>query len=262
MPPLTLQIPAPCAESWDAMTPQGAGRHCASCQKVVVDFSQKTDAEILAILSTTAGGSTCGRFRGSQLSRPLRQPLPARHKGWSAAVAATLALVLGRSLTAPEARAQAPVTQHPADGRHSPEPEFQRTALRPTPTGKGMVSTVSLAAPSPRAQISGRVVDKDNGMGLPGVTVLLQGTQHGVSTDADGSFTLAVAPTEQQYAVLISYIGYETALLSQPENNAPMQIQLTARMLTGLMITYPVYTPRGVWSRVRSIPYRITNLFR
>jgi hypothetical protein len=32
------------------MTPRGPGCHCAACQKTVVDFTLKTDAEILAVV--------------------------------------------------------------------------------------------------------------------------------------------------------------------------------------------------------------------
>ena len=39
--------------------------------------------------------------------------------------------------------------------------------------------------------LSGQVTDQKSGEGLPGVTVLLKGTTNGVSTNADGSFTLA-----------------------------------------------------------------------
>jgi TonB-linked SusC/RagA family outer membrane protein len=40
--------------------------------------------------------------------------------------------------------------------------------------------------------VSGRVTDQKSKEGLPGVTVLQKGTTNGVSTDADGSFTLTV----------------------------------------------------------------------
>ena len=36
--------------------------------------------------------------------------------------------------------------------------------------------------------LSGRVTDRSNGQGLPGVTVLVKGTTVGVSTNVDGSF--------------------------------------------------------------------------
>ena len=54
------------------MTPAGPGRHCAACAKTVVDFTQQTDAEILAYLAR-AKGTSCGRIRADQLVRPLQR---------------------------------------------------------------------------------------------------------------------------------------------------------------------------------------------
>ncbi|TYZ06641.1 TonB-dependent receptor plug domain-containing protein [Hymenobacter lutimineralis] len=54
--------------------------------------------------------------------------------------------------------------------------------------------------------VRGQVTSHQAGEGLPGVTVLLKGTTHGVSTNADGSFTLAVPPSR---AVLqFSFVGF------------------------------------------------------
>ncbi|TGE10362.1 SusC/RagA family TonB-linked outer membrane protein [Hymenobacter fodinae] len=55
-------------------------------------------------------------------------------------------------------------------------------------------------------QISGRVTDRANGQGLPGVTVLVKGTTTGVSTNADGSYTIS-APASAT-ALTFSSIGY------------------------------------------------------
>jgi TonB-linked SusC/RagA family outer membrane protein len=43
--------------------------------------------------------------------------------------------------------------------------------------------------------VSGRVTDRVTDTGLPGVTVLLKGTSNGVSTNADGAFSLSVPST-------------------------------------------------------------------
>lgn len=43
--------------------------------------------------------------------------------------------------------------------------------------------------------VSGRVTDKKSGDGLPGVTVLLKGSTNGVSTNADGAYSLSVPET-------------------------------------------------------------------
>ncbi|MGI4869996.1 MAG: hypothetical protein ACRYFX_02325 [Janthinobacterium lividum] len=86
--PPTLLLPTPCAEPWAAMTPTGPGRHCAACAKTVVDFTQKTDAEILAHFRQSRPDGTCGRFRAAQLGRPLvPRPVPVRPwQGWLAAL--------------------------------------------------------------------------------------------------------------------------------------------------------------------------------
>lgn len=88
-----LTVPQPCHEDWEQMTPAEQGRICAACNKVVVDFSQKTDAELLLWLSGSP--DTCGQFRADQLGRPLQLPPPPpvvpRWQTWLAAAAADAA---------------------------------------------------------------------------------------------------------------------------------------------------------------------------
>jgi TonB-linked SusC/RagA family outer membrane protein len=52
--------------------------------------------------------------------------------------------------------------------------------------------------------ISGTVTD-DNGVALPGATVLVQGTTNGVSTDFDGAFTISASNDD---TLVFSFIGY------------------------------------------------------
>ena len=56
--------------------------------------------------------------------------------------------------------------------------------------------------------ISGRVTDAKN-EGLPGVTVLVDGTSVGGSTNADGTFLITSVPTGAQ-TLVISFVGYAT----------------------------------------------------
>jgi TonB-linked SusC/RagA family outer membrane protein len=51
--------------------------------------------------------------------------------------------------------------------------------------------------------VTGRIVD-ENGEALPGVTVLIEGTNRGVSTDINGNFSISASPEE---VLLISSIG-------------------------------------------------------
>ncbi|MDM1043530.1 carboxypeptidase-like regulatory domain-containing protein [Myroides sp. 1354] len=57
-------------------------------------------------------------------------------------------------------------------------------------------------------KVKGTVIDGELSMSLPGATVLVKGTQNGVSTDANGAFTLNV--NNDKGEVVISFIGYQS----------------------------------------------------
>jgi len=71
---LQLQVPTPCHENWDNMTQTEKGRFCASCQKHVIDFSNKSDREIAIFFKKPSTGSVCGRFMEDQLNRDMEMP--------------------------------------------------------------------------------------------------------------------------------------------------------------------------------------------
>lgn|GEM_PF-3002274 len=54
-----IHIENPCGENWQNMTPDKNGRFCNSCNKVVVDFSNKSLNEIQNYLSSSP---VCGRY--------------------------------------------------------------------------------------------------------------------------------------------------------------------------------------------------------
>ena len=63
-----------------------------------------------------------------------------------------------------------------------------------------------LMRPAADVPVNGRVTGAD-GLGLPGVTVLVQGTTNGASTNSDGNFTLT-AP--EGSTLIFSFVGYST----------------------------------------------------
>lgn len=67
---LRPQLKFSCPENWEKMTPVTGGRFCGSCEKVVIDFSGMSDAEILAMLRNNTT-QLCGRFRNEQLENPF-----------------------------------------------------------------------------------------------------------------------------------------------------------------------------------------------
>jgi len=68
-----ITIPEPCHENWNQMTPKEKGRHCDSCDKVVVDFTKSSKDEIVSHLESSSG-KTCGRFRSDQIHMPNSIP--------------------------------------------------------------------------------------------------------------------------------------------------------------------------------------------
>lgn len=93
-----IHIPNPCAEAWDAMTPEGNGRHCAQCSRTVVDFTTWQQEDIVAYLQQQRG-RTCGRFTKAQLnnsnSDTVLQNLASAAVPFVRKVAAILLLVFG-----------------------------------------------------------------------------------------------------------------------------------------------------------------------
>lgn len=68
---IRITIPEPCSENWDAMTPQGDGRHCGQCCKVVVDFTGMEPRQITDYLMRHREQKVCGRFSNAHLDTPL-----------------------------------------------------------------------------------------------------------------------------------------------------------------------------------------------
>ncbi len=62
--------------------------------------------------------------------------------------------------------------------------------------------------PYVKASIKGRVVAKDDGSPLPGVSVRVAGTNIGTQTDVNGRFNLSVDSTKTK--LVVAYIGYQT----------------------------------------------------
>lgn len=63
-----IHIPKPCPASWQEMTPNASGKHCASCDKTVVDFTCMSDEEIKSFFMSKKEEKVCGHFLTSQVA--------------------------------------------------------------------------------------------------------------------------------------------------------------------------------------------------
>jgi hypothetical protein len=73
---LKISIPKPCNKDWDAMLPDGRGKHCLSCAKTVVDFTNMNDDEVKLFFLNKKEEHICGRFTNSQITN-IRIEFPA-----------------------------------------------------------------------------------------------------------------------------------------------------------------------------------------
>lgn len=189
MPALALQIAQPCHESWAAMTPTEGGRHCATCQKTVIDFTWKTDAEILAYLAS-ASSETCGRLRTDQQNRPLVSPSPARPAPrWRTWLASALALWSTRESLGASAHPAPSASSH-----HSPS------------------KAPKLSQPARAAKrLHGTVRDAATHEPLVGVAIFLKDEHSRATTDSAGRFSLwlpAGRPTGRHRQLVLHRAGY------------------------------------------------------
>lgn len=95
----------------------------------------------------------------------------------------------------------------------------------------------SLFAHAQPFTVRGIVRDKADRKALPGVTVLEKGTLNGVSTDADGRFSLVTTGTAPHLRV--SYLGYLTKELPITKNEEALVVFLQAdvRSLSEVVVT-------------------------
>ncbi|MFY7839164.1 MAG: hypothetical protein ACOVP7_02760, partial [Lacibacter sp.] len=56
LPTFQINIAEPCHENWNKMSPVEQGRFCGSCQKNVIDFTTKSDEEIITFFNNYNGG--------------------------------------------------------------------------------------------------------------------------------------------------------------------------------------------------------------
>ncbi len=97
-PDTRLHIPDPCHEDWDAMTPASRGRHCASCDKTVVDVTRMAPPVAVRYLEQVrtalpSGAHVCVRAHADRAGRLLAPSATRRllTNGLAAVIAMTIA---------------------------------------------------------------------------------------------------------------------------------------------------------------------------
>ena len=85
--------------------------------------------------------------------------------------------------------------------------------------------------------ITGRVTDKNDHGGLPGVSIRIKGSQtRGTVTDADGKFSIPVPPKTE--ALVVQFIGYTSQEIKfQGQKNINIELSPASNALAEVMVT-------------------------
>ncbi len=204
---IQLNIPEPCHESWDQMTPVDKGRFCGSCQKQVVDFTNMSDEQLALFLKKTSNGSVCGRFMQDQLDRSIG--IPKKRIPW---VKYFFQFALPAFLISSKAVAQGKERTLKGDTVMVCKPEIEEI---------GKIKAIEI-----EKRITGKVVD-DNGEGIPYASVFIKGTTIGVATDSLGNFALKYYGNQDSIVLESSSVGFQIAESIVSLNKSDEHIAIT-----------------------------------
>lgn len=181
---IQITIPEPCHEDWNTMTLELKGRHCSVCEKTVFDFTTKTDEYIVKTFEQDS--KLCGRFKNSQLNRELAYSRKGNNN-YLTYLASTLFAFIAFGTNNTYAQG-GPI-------------KTTQSYNKPIQV-KGKVAHSILK----ERLISGTVLD-ENGLPMPGVSILIKGTKIGTHTDFDGNYKLKV---KKGNTLTLYSIGYKT----------------------------------------------------
>jgi carboxypeptidase-like protein/type IX secretion system substrate protein len=229
---LQLQIPTPCHENWEKMTQTEKGRFCASCQKQVIDFSNKSDREIAMffkkpIVSSSKGASVCGRFMDDQLNREI--DIPKKRIPWLKYFFQFLIpafFISYRATAQGKVKVVSNFTTQPSkkiigEGCSSTMRDTVITAVQKNDIDTGLKAYQELNT-SPDVIvglvvseiesfiINGKVVDH-SGNPIAFATVAIKGTKIAVAADSAGRFTIIPKSYGKNLSLSVSCAGFTPA---------------------------------------------------
>lgn len=202
-----FQIPEPCNENWQNMTPVEQGKFCIACNKTVTDFSSMTDEEILLQISKSSG-NVCGRFMPDQLNRGVnigdaKKKMSLKYF-WNMLFAG---LLISSETTSQIKRLQGKV-KIMSDIRPVSQPQVVM----------GLIATPMLIENKKL-----RVVDAEDNSPVPFASIELVGKQEAFAADSNGTFAVTTE-VKMSDAIRISSVGYESRIISIAEVNGKADV--------------------------------------
>jgi hypothetical protein len=188
-----LNIPKPCHEDWDKMTPQEKGRFCGSCQKQVIDFTTMGDSQLVAFFRKKPTSSVCGRFMNDQLDRTFT--IPQKRIPWlKYFFQVTIPLYFGIN------KLNAQIGKVSVMGKIKPSIEQQMVKIEPSFVKGDSAILVEVIG----------VIENQFGKPIPFASVVLKDANEGTMADKDGIFTVILPPGLNTATYTVSSVNYES----------------------------------------------------
>ena len=213
---IQISIPEPCPQAWDDMQPMQGGKHCAHCQKTVMDFTRMTDTQLLAYFQKNTE-STCGRLTAEQVNRIIR-PVEVQRSNWWSQLAAGVLLALGLSRNA---GAQIKNNKQNIETPQSTIKDNQYQA---------MTSRVESTSHNDSFEVYGVLTDEKKNPIVNSIVQLLGSDRDSVlgitTTDFDGNYKIKIlsASADNLYRIQFSYLGYMASVTNIPFQKKPKRI--------------------------------------
>lgn len=195
----TILVSEPCSEDWNSMIAVEKGRFCAVCEKTVVDFSLYTKDELIRYIKKE--GKLCGRVPSKYIETELIDPISSKGVKLNGIIATAINLLV---LTT--------ATSMSGQDKNKTEQMADREEFDHIPQEKHF-----------KRLVVGSVVDEE-GLPLPGASVILVGRACGVGTDLNGAFTLEVPRELERVKLVFQFIGMEDCYVEITNFEEPLNI--------------------------------------
>jgi len=196
-----LNIKTPCTENFNSFSPTKKGGFCDSCTKEVIDFSTMNSKEIINYFETNKVENTCGRFTNKQLTTMYS---PSKQKGRKISIISGIAFAFLTLFSFTKTQAQNLKSKTKDSSNTSAK--FEKIINDKNITVKGVVS--------------------ENGVPIPGVNIVLEGSNIGTTSDFDGNFDFPVM-LKKGDVLVFSYIGFNSKKVTVQDENSINNVELS-----------------------------------
>jgi len=200
-----LNIKTPCTENFNGFSPTQKGGFCNSCTKEVIDFTKMNSKEIINYFETNTTKNTCGRFTNKQLTTYT----PPKPRGRKISIISGIAFVFMTLFSFTKTQAQN-VKSETKNSNNTPS-KFEKNINEKNITVKGVVS--------------------ENGVPIPSVNIVLEGSNVGTTSDFDGNFDFPIT-LKKGDVLVFSYIGFTSKKVTIQDKNSVNNIDLSIDLKT------------------------------